>query len=86
MKIRNEKKQKTNADWFQMELDLEYDGLTPDEATQLQRRIWGEDDEGRYCSPDRAPESDYDWKMAIYATDAECAEQDVYLSRVELSA
>ena len=70
----------------QMELDLEYDGVSPEEATELQREMWESDDADRYCSTDRAPDSDIEWKMAIYATDAECAGQDGYLSRLELSA
>jgi hypothetical protein len=70
----------------QLELDLEYDGLTPEEATQLQRRMWEQDDEDRYCSADHAPEPDHEWKLAIYATDNDCGAQDGYLSPEELSA
>lgn len=70
----------------QMELDLEYNGPSPEEATELQREMWDGDEADRYCSPDRTPEPDIGWKMAIYATEAECARQDGYLARVELSA
>ena len=87
MKTKNKKKtEQIIPTDFQMELDLEYSGPSPEEATQLQRRIWDKDDEERYCSTDRAPEPDIEWKMAIYASDAECAGQDGYLARVELSA